>query len=145
MVTNTQDSSSGRITAFASKEALVGYTWTSIQSVDYEEAKALAVWMNSTLGQIAMRRVLSRKLTWPMWQPGALMNVVVPNFRTQEGKRSLDILVQSYYELKSREIEQYRDGYTAVRQEIDKTVSKATNLSLGKLVDWGENWRKNPQ
>ena len=144
MVTNTQDSSSGRITAFASKEALVGYTWTSIQSVDYEEAKALAVWMNSTLGQIAMRRVLSRKLTWPMWQPGALMNVVVPNFRTQEGKRSLDILVQSYYELKSREIEQYRDGYTAVRQEIDKTVSKATNLSLGKLVDWGEKLAKEP-
>ena len=137
LVANTQNAKSGRLTAFASEEALAGYTWTPINSVTLVESKALAVWLNSTPGRIAMRRVLSRELAWPMWQPNALMNVTIPDIRSAKGNRCKEILLQGFEALKPTKLEKYRDGYTAVRQEIDKIVSEATNLPLEQIFDWG--------
>ena len=144
LITNTQDSGSARLTAFFSEEALAGYTWTPINSVNSAEAKALAVWLNSTPGRIAMRSVLSRKLTWPQWQPAALMNVCIPNIRGSEGEKLIESLCDGFENLKAKELEKYREGYTVVRQQIDEIVSQATNIPMEKLIDWGEKLAKEP-
>ena len=144
LITNSQDSASGRLTAFASEEKLVGYTWTPVPGVTLEESKALTVWLNSTLGRIAMRRVLSRKLTWPMWQPSALMKVTIPNIRSTEGKKRRDILSKGFEEFKTQELELYREGYTHTRQAIDEVVAEATNMSLEELIHWGKRLADEP-
>lgn len=144
LITNTQDSSSGRLMSFASDEALVGYTWTPVQNVNLEEARALAIWLNSTLGRIAMRRVISRKLTWPMWQPAALMKVTVPNIRGVEGEKQREILCEGFEELRTMDLEKFRDGYTPVRKRIDEFVSEATNLPMERLADWGNRLAVEP-
>ncbi len=144
LITNTQNSSSGRLTAFASEEALVGYAWTPVQFVTLMEARALTIWLNSTLGLIAMRRVLSRALTWPMWQPSALMKVTIPDIRSTEGKKRRDILCGGFEDLKKQELELYREGYTSTRLAIDGIVAKATNIPVEKLVDWGRRLAEEP-
>ena len=144
LITNSQDSGSARLTAFASEEPLAGYTWTPVNNVSFEEAKALVVWLNSTPGRISMRSVLSRKLTWPMWQPAALMKVVIPNVLSAKGLRPREILCEGFEKLKSMELDQYRVGYTEVRQEIDKLVSSATHLPLEQLIDWGNRLAEEP-
>ena len=144
LITNTQDSGSARLTAFFSEEALAGYTWTPINCVNPVEAKALTVWLNSTPGRISMRSVLSRKLTWPQWQPAALMNVCMPNIRGPEGAKQRERLCDGFEILKASELEKYREGYTVVRQQIDQIVSQATNIPMEKLIDWGEKLAKEP-
>ena len=144
LIANTQDSGSARLTAFFSEEALAGYTWTPINCVNPAEAKALAIWLNSTPGRIAMRSMLSRKLTWPHWQPSALMNVCIPNIRGVEGANQRESLCDGFENLKAGELEKYREGYTVIRQQIDKVVSQATNIPMEKLIDWGEKLAKEP-
>ena len=144
LVTNTQDSGSGRLTAFVSEEALAGYTWTPINCVNLVEAKALAIWLNSTPGRIAMRSVLSRKLTWPMWQPAALMKVTIPNIIGEKGSKPRDILCEGFEKLKLIELEKYRDGYTTVRQNIDEIVSRAMNIPMEQLTNWGKKLAEEP-
>jgi len=144
MVVNTQNALSGRLMAFASEKQLVGYTWTPVRGADLEEAKALAVWLNSTLGRISMRRVLSRELKWPMWQPGALMNVIAPNVRSDEEKKCKEVLCEGFESLKKEELEQYRDGYTTVRRRIDEIVSTATNISIDQITYWGNKLAVEP-
>ena len=144
LVTNTQDSGSARLTAFVSEEALAGYTWTPINCVNLVEAKALAVWLNSTPGRIAMRSVLSRKLTWPMWQPAALMKVTIPNIFGEKGSKPIEILFEGFEKLKLIELEKYRDGYTTVRQNIDEIVSRAMNIPMEQLIDWGKKLAEEP-
>ena len=144
LVTNTQNSGSARLTAFVSEEALAGYTWTPINCDNLVEAKALAVWLNSTLGRIAMRSVLSRSLTWPMWQPSALMKVTIPNIFGAKGSKPREILCEGFEKLKLIELEKYRDGYTTVRQNIDEIVSCATNIPMEQLINWGKKLAAEP-
>ncbi len=144
LITNTQDSMTGRLIAFCSEERLVGYTWTPVQGVDYEEAKALTVWMNSTLGRISMRGIISRKLTWPMWQPSALMNIAVPKIRGEKGNTCKVTLCEGFEAIKAKELDLYRDGYTSVRKTIDEIVAKATGMPMKKLEEWGEKLSKEP-
>ena len=73
-VANTQCSVSARVNSIALEQPAVGYTWTPVQEASKEEAQALSVWLNSSLGRILMRRIWTRKLNWPMYQPDALEN-----------------------------------------------------------------------
>ncbi len=144
LITNTQDSMTGRLIAFCSKERLVGYTWTPAQGVDYDEAKALTVWMNSTLGRISMRSAISRKLTWPMWQPGALMNIAVPKIRGKKNLSCKAVLCGGFEEMKTKELDLYRDGYTSVRKAIDEIVAEATGIPMKSLTIWGKKLAEEP-
>lgn len=144
LITNTQDSVSARLMAFASPTRIVGYTWTPIPHVSKGEAEALAVWLNSSLGRIAMRRVLSTKLTFPTWQPGALLNVIVPDLRGKNGEQRVDSLRKAFNKLRRKEISQYREGYTPIRQDIDSEVAKSLNLSSDMIQDIGKRLAHEP-
>ena len=142
-VPNTQGADSGRLTAVCTVESAVGYTWTPIQGVKIQEAKALAVWLNSTLGRIAMRRWGSRKLTWPMYQPRAIKRIVVPNLKEMEG-RHVDTLTVAFERTKSSLIPQYKEEHGPARELWDDAVSRAVGIDRAVIADCARRLHREP-
>lgn len=128
LISNSQNSGSARLNSVVINEMAVGYTWTPVQTVSREEAQAIAVWCNSTLGRIVMCKLGSRSLTWPMYQPQAIFQMVVPDLTSGDGEAVKHKLREAYRLTKDLEVSQYRDGPTYVREIWDDAVSDATGL-----------------
>ena len=56
LVTAGQDTSTGRVTAVASRTAYVGYGWMPITGLTIEQSKGAAVFLNSTVGRLLLMR-----------------------------------------------------------------------------------------
>ena len=138
LVANTQDASSGRLSAIAFGAPVVGYAWTPVQNVSTTDAQALAVWSNSTVGRILLRKYGSRRANWPMYQPAAIKQLVVPNTAGEHWKRMAQPLLDAYRTTKDMTVPHYREPDAEVRHVWDMAVAKAAGLPR-KTVD---AWRK---
>ena len=143
-IANTQDAGSARLFAIVLRSPAVGYTWTPVQQIKTDEAKAVAVWLNSTPGRIAARQWFSRKATWPFWQPKAIQQIVAPDVRGNAGEKIRHILVQAFQDTRRMKVPQYRDGTCPVRETWDDAVSEATKISRRKIRRWAELLHKEP-
>lgn len=143
-IANTQDSGSARLFAIVLPVPAVGYTWTPVQNIGADEAKAVAVWLNSTPGRIAARRWASRKLTWPFWQPKSIGQIVVPDVRRDADVNMRRILAKAFRDTQRMEVPQYRDGACPVREAWDDAVAEATGISRRKISRWAELLHKEP-
>ena len=142
LVTNSQGSDTGRLTAIVMMDAAVGMGWTPVIGVCLEEARALAVYLNSTLGRIGMRRYGARKLSWPMYQPAAIEQFVVPDFCDKEGPRRMSILCDAYNATCKMQVRSYRDGYDETRSQWDDAVAEACGIDrrwIGQLAQLLDN------
>ncbi len=128
LIANTQNFSSARVNTVVVNEEVVGYTWTPVQNISREEAEAIAVWNNSTLGRIGMRKWGSRAIAWPMYQPKAISQMVVPDIRDGKGETIKQKLRDAFASTKNDEVASYRDGIVGVREMWDDAVSEATGL-----------------
>ena len=128
LITNTQDSRSARLNTVVATEMAVGYTWTPVQNIHKEEAEAIVVWNNSTMGRIGMRKWGSRKITWPMYQPQAILQMVVPDVRGKSGETIKRKLREAYALTKNEKVPLYREGIKEIREVWDDAVSDATGL-----------------
>ncbi len=135
LITNTQDSGSARLNTVAVREKAVGYTWTPVRKISKNDAEAIAVWNNSTLGRIAMRRLGSRKLIWPFYQPQAISQMVVPVLTGGDGEAVLCKLREAFVQTQGELVPQYRDGVLGVREIWDDAVSEATGLDRSWIRD----------
>ncbi len=135
-LSNTHNSQSARMSAVTTEHAAVGYTWTPVQGVTVEEAEGLAVWLNSTLGRIAMRRLVSRSLTWPTYQPKALARIVVPDVRSEGMAEVLRRLRSAFSATSTDEVAQFRDGADSMRIAWDDAVSEATGIRRELIDSW---------
>lgn len=133
---NSQDSQSSRMNAVVTRDPAVGYQWTPIQGITLAEAEGLSVWLNSTLGRIAMRGLISRKLTWPMYQPKALRRVVVPNIRERGMAHALQILREAFHATATHKVPQFRDGADSTRVTWDDAVSECIGISPEQIGCW---------
>lgn len=136
LVANTQNASSGRLVAVAFPRPLVGYAWTPVRNVTTQDAQALVVWINSTIGRILLRKYASRSTHWPMYQPAAIKQLVVPNTTGKHWKRMRQPLLDAYRATKDKTVPQYRDSDTEVRRIWDHAAAKAAEVQPRTIDRW---------
>ena len=136
LVANTQDASSGRLSAIAFGAPVVGYAWTPVQNVSTTDAQALAVWSNSTVGRILLRKYGSRRANWPMYQPAAIKQLVVPNTAGEHWKRMAQPLLDAYRTTKDMTVPHYREPDAEVRHVWDMAVADAASIPRKTVMAW---------
>ena len=132
LVTDGQASNTARLTAVASDEKLVGVSWMPVTGVSLDEAKAFAVFLNSTAGRLQIMSNAGRKITFPMYSPASYSGIRVPNVKGDTRVR--DILADCWERTKDMEVPQYRDGECEVRQLWDEAVAEAMGWDADELT-----------
>ena len=136
LITSSQDASSGRLPAVAFHEPVVGYAWTPVQAVSKTDAQALAVWLNSTIGRVVLRKYGSRRANWPMYQPAAIKRLVVPNTASKHWRQMREPLLDAYRTTKDMVVPQYRQPDTQLRRTWDSAVVEAAGAARSEVDEW---------
>ena len=131
LITDGQDSSTARLTAVASDNKYVGVSWMPVSGLSSEEAKAISVYLNSTVGRLQIMRNASRKLTYPMYRPASIKNVRIPNIGNN---RIRQILAKCWEHTKTMKVPQFRDGECEVRRLWDEAVADAMGWDANELA-----------
>ena len=130
LITAGQDNSSGRLTATADDAKYVGTSWMPVTGLSPEEAKALAVFLNSTPGRLQLMRNLGRKLTFPTYTPATAGRIRIPNIKDAAVR---DELAACWELTRGMEVPQFRDGECAVRRLWDEAVASACRWDAAEL------------
>lgn len=136
LVANTQNASSARLSAIVFDSLVVGYAWTPVQGVKRQDAQALSVWINSTLTRILLRKYASRSTHWPMYQPAAIKQLVVPDTSGKHWPKMREPLLEAYRATKNETVPQYREPDAEVRRVWDNAVSKAAHIPRKTVGAW---------
>ena len=131
LITGGQDSSSARLTAVASNEKYIGGGWLPVTGLSTQQAKAIAVFLNSTPGRIQLMRNAGRKLEFPQYGPAASGNVRIPDVNDI---RIMQILADCWERTKDMVVPQFRDGECEVRQLWDGAVAEAMGWDVEELT-----------
>ena len=126
-----QDNGSARLTAVASNNKLVGTGWMPASGPTPSEAKAIAVFMNSTPGRIQLMRNTGMKLTYPTYPPAAYANIRIPDVKDA---RIRQVLVGCWEHTRKMEVPQFRDGECEVRRLWDEAVADAMGWDPSELA-----------
>ena len=133
LVTAGQDNSSARLTATASQEKYVGYYgWIPVSGLTVEEGKALAVFINSTIGRLQLMRYAGRKLAFPTYSTTQVGNLRIPDVKSDQIRL---LLADCWEKTKSLKVPQFRDGECEVRRLWDEAVATALNLDSQYLAE----------
>ena len=122
LVTSGQDTRTGRLTAVAQKELCVGVGWLPLPGVTLRQAKASAVFLNSTAGRLQLLRNPGRKLEFPQYRPAGLKTIRLPDLANSG---LVDKLARCWEATADTEVPQYRDGECEVRRLWDEAVAEA--------------------
>ena len=125
-----QDNVAARLTAVASNEKHVGTGWMPVTNLSPDEAKAIAVFMNSTAGRLQLMRNTGMKLTYPTYPPAAYANIKIPSIKNNHIR---GILVECWERTKDIDVPQFRDGECEVRRLWDEAVADAMGWDKGEL------------
>ena len=129
LVTAGQNTATGRLTAVAQAERCVGRGWLPVPGVSLEEAKAAAVFLNSTAGRLQLLRNPGRTLAFPKYEPAGVKTIRLPDLSDSD---LVDRLAGCWGSTSETEVPQYRDGECEVRSIWDDAVADA----LGWDKDW---------
>ena len=122
LITAGQDSSTGRVTATADDAKYVGNGWMPVTGLSVEEAKALAVYINSTPGRLQLMRNPGRKLTFPTYSTAEAAKIRIPNIKDPQIRQPL---AQCWERTKDQTVPQFRDGEHPVRRQWDEAAAQA--------------------
>lgn len=106
LVTGGQGTITGRLTAVASSNAYVGNGWIPVTGLEIDEAKALAVFVNSTPGRMLLMRNPGRKLRFPGYMSATIAALPAPDFRDT---RIRETLADCWEATRRIEVPQFRD------------------------------------
>ena len=101
-----------------------------ITGLSPEQAKALAVFLNSTPGRLQLMRNFGRKLTFPLYNPAGIGNIRIPNIKDAAVR---DELAACWELTRGMEVPQFRDGECAVRCQWDAAVASACGWDAAEL------------
>ena len=137
LVSAGQDTKTGRLAAVVDTtvDGGLGTNWKPIQGIDDSTAIAWAVWLNSTLGRIAMLRNRGKKLAFPVYRPSGMTTTRCPDPRETE---AIEALNAAYQLTKNEETPQYRDGRCAVRDTWDEAVAQALGIDVETIFEYAE-------
>ncbi len=127
LVTAGQDTSTGRVTAVASRTAYVGYGWMPITGLTIEQSKGAAVFLNSTVGRLLLMRTPGLKLNFPKYNPAVYNELPIPNLSDSNVGSTL---ADCWTATRRMHVPQFRDGECEVRELWDAAVCAA--------LDWDE-------
>ena len=125
LLTAGQATDSGRLTALVSVEPRVGNSWMPVGGLNLQEAKALAVWLNSSYGRLLLLRRRGKKLTFPVYSATEARSVKVPR-----GQGWIPALVDAYERTRNLPVPRYDAGECRVRELWDVAVESAIQLDL---------------
>lgn len=130
LIASSQDAKSARLTAVASDTPYVGTGWLPVQGLPPIEAKALAVFINSTPGRLQLMRNAARKLGWPQYGPKVMGMIRIPDAKDE---RILGILAGCWERTKDMEVPQFGEGECDVRRLWDEAVAEAMDWDPDEL------------
>ena len=81
LITAGQDNRTGRMTAVADRRKYVGNGWMPVSGTTFEEAKAVAVFLDSTAGRLQLMRNPGKKLEFPIYSAAEVSNIRIPEFK----------------------------------------------------------------
>ena len=131
LVTSGQDTGTARLTATASDSKYVGSGWMPVIGLTPVEAKALSVFINSTVGRLQLMRHPGRKITFPRYNPADIGIVRVPDIQDLHIRQ---VLSDCWERTKYREVPQFRDGECQVRVLWDNAVAEAMGWDADELT-----------
>ena len=131
LVTAGQRNSTARLTATASEAKYLGQTWFPVVGLSPDEAKAIAVFANSTPGRLQIMRDPSKTLAFPSYSPWATNNLRVPDIKDDRIRQTL---ADCWERTRDMEVPQYRDGECEVRRLWDEAVAEALGWDAGELT-----------
>ena len=104
-------------------------------------AKAMAIWLNSTLGRMVMRSVGARKISYPQFNPVAFTSVPYADI---DNKKIVNILSDCFDNTSNVEVAQFREGRVEVREYWDDAVSEALQIDRALIETCAENLAQDP-
>ena len=131
LITAGQDNSTARLTATASEDKYLGQTWFPVVGLAPDEAKAVAVFTNSTPGRLQIMRGTGKKLTFPTYSPRATNDLRVPDIKDERIRQTL---ADCWERTKDIPVPQFRDGECRVRLMWDEAVSEAMGWDPAELA-----------
>lgn len=131
LITAGQNNSTGRLTAVADDKPYIGNSWMPIAQLNPKESKALAVYLNSTLGRLQLMRNQGKTLVFPIYRPAGVKNIAIPDVKDA---RVCQILANCWEQTKDMVVPQFRDGECEVRQLWDEAVATAMGRDPEELT-----------
>ena len=131
LITAGQNSSTGRLTATADDERYVGNGWMPVVGLSAEEAKALAVFINSTPGRLQLMQNPGGTLIFPTYSTAEAAKIRVPDIKDARIRQTL---ADCYEQTKELPVPQYRDGECEVRRQWDQAAAQALNCDPAELT-----------
>ena len=131
LITDGQRNTTARLTAVASDSTYVGVGWMPVTGFSPEESKAIAVFLNSTIGRIQIMSNAGRTLEFPMYRPATYANIRIPDIKSA---RIRDILADCWERTKDMDVPQFRDGECEVRCLWDEAVAEAMGWDADELA-----------
>ena len=129
LVTEGQRTSTGRLTAVASEIEYIGVGWMPIRDITFREAKAVAVFLNSTAGRLQLLRNPGKSLDYPKYRPGTYEGIEIPDLTDEKAVLSLAMCWDRTHDMI---VPQFRDGECEVRRLWDEAVAEA--------LGWDTQW-----
>ncbi len=132
LITAGQGTSTARVSAAASDEKYVGNGWMPVTGLSPEEAKAVAVFINSTVGRLQLMRNPGKMISFPTFSAAEVGNIRIPD--VEGNARIREILAACWERTKDMEVPQFRDGECAVRALWDEAVAAAMGWDPQELA-----------
>ncbi len=130
LITTGHDSKTGRLTATAANECYIGNGWMPIAGLSPTEAKAAAVFINSTAGRLQLMRHAGRKIPFPTYSATEAGNVRIPDVKDAHIRQTM---ADCWERTKDMEVPQFRDGECKVRRLWDEAVAEAMGWDAAEL------------
>ncbi len=131
LVTAGQDTGTARLTAVASDCRYVGHGWMPVSGVSRDQAKAAALFLNSTPGRLLLMRNPGRKLNFPNYRPAVINGLPIPDLYDP---RICSTLADCWSATSQVSVPQFRDGECDIRGLWDAAVWDALGWDEAKIT-----------
>ena len=130
LMTSGQNNSTARLTATADSEKCVANAWMPVTGLSESEAKAVAVFVNSTVGRLQLMRNPGRTLIFPTYSTREAANIRIPDVKDEH---ILQTLAACWERTRDMVVPQFRDGECEVRRLWDEAVADAMGWDAAEL------------
>ncbi|MCY3693360.1 MAG: DEAD/DEAH box helicase family protein [Chloroflexota bacterium] len=131
LITAGQDSKTGRVTATADDKRYVGNGWMPVAGLSTTEAKAAAVFINSTAGRLQLMRHPGKKIPFPTYSAAEASSIRIPDVKNASVRQTL---TDCWERTRDMTVPQFRDGECEVRRLWDEAVAEAMGWDAEELA-----------
>ncbi len=131
LITAGQRTGTSRLTAVAGDEQYVGNGWMPMPGLSAPDAKAVAVFINSTVGRLQLMRTPGRTIDFPTYSTTEADNLRIPDVKDDHVR---GVLADCWERTKDMTVPQFRDGECEVRRLWDEAVAVAMGWDAAELA-----------